>query len=165
MKLIPTASQTVGPFFSIGLAPLYQNAALANSAGTIAVNGAVFDGDGTPIPDAVLEFWRAGHFVRVPTSEDGTFSLILEPFSGSRGQSGETSSNHYDVLIFMRGSLKPVYTRAYFATVEGLKNDPALKTIPPERIGTLVAKPRESANQYEWNVFMQGENETVFFEF
>lgn len=164
MKLIPTASQTVGPFFSIGLAPLYQNAAPTNSTNKITIRGTVFDGNGKPIPDAVLEFWMAGNFVRVPTSEDGTFSAVLEKLPEQRTQEGKAFNNYCEVLIFMRGLLKPVYTRVYFKAIEGLKNDPALKTVPPERIGTLLAKPKESASEYEWNIFMQGENETVFFE-
>ncbi len=162
MKLIPTASQTVGPFFSIGLAPLCQDAAAANSSGAIIIRGKVFDGDGKPIPDAVLEFWRTGGFARVPTSDDGAFSVALNPLPE---QSGKSGAKHFEVLIFMRGLLKPVYTRVYFADPQTLQNDPALKPVPQDRIATLVAKRAASPNQHEWNIFMQGENETVFFEY
>lgn len=164
MKLIPTASQTVGPFFSIGLAPLYQNVAPANSSNAITISGTVFDGDGKPVPDAVLEFFGSEQFTRVPTLEDGTFSVILAPLA-QRAQSGGSSPNCFDVLIFMRGLLKPVYTRMYFADSETLKNDPALSAVPADRIATLAAKPTRALNKCEWNIFMQGENETVFFEY
>lgn len=162
MKLIPTTSQTVGPFFSIGLAPLCQNALSLNTAGAIAIRGTIFDGNHSPIPDAVVEFWRAGEFARVATSDDGAYSVIVNPMSG---QSDKSAAKHFEVLIFMRGLLKPVYTRVYFAGAEELKYDPALKGVPAERIATLAARPTKLANEYEWNIFMQGENETVFLEY
>jgi protocatechuate 3,4-dioxygenase, alpha subunit len=162
MKLVPTASQTVGPFFSIGLAPLCQDAASFNSTSTIMIRGSVFDCDGKPIPDAVLEFWRNGEFARVATTEEGAFSVILNPLPEQTGTSG---TKHFEVLIFMRGLLKPVYTRVYLADAETLKSDPALEPVPPDRVATLVAKRSGAANQYEWDIYMQGENETVFFEY
>lgn len=162
MKLIPTASQTVGPFFSIGLDPLCQNAAAANSPDAITIRGTIFDGDHKPIPDAVLEFWRAGEFARVPTTDDGTFSVALSPL---REQTGQSGAKHFEVLIFMRGLLKPVYTRVYLANAEILKSDPALNPVSQDRIATLVARKCDAPNQFEWNIFMQGGNETVFFEF
>ena len=162
MKLIPTASQTVGPFFSIGLAPLCQDAAAASSPDAITIRGAVFDGDGKPIPDAVLEFWRTGEFARVPTSDDGAFSVALNSLPE---QSGKRGAKHFEVLIFMRGLLRPVYTRVYLADPQTLQNDPTLKPVPPERIATLAATKTGTPNCFEWNIFMQGENETVFIEY
>lgn len=161
MKLVPTASQTVGPFFSIGLAPLCQKAEIAKSASAITIRGTVFDGDRKPIPDALLEFWGSKEFARVPTSEDGTFSVILSPLSQ---QTGKSASKHFEVLIFMRGLLKPVYTQLYLAEVETLKSNPELEIIPADRIATIVAS-SIAPNEYEWNIFMQGSNETVFFEY
>lgn len=165
MKLIPTASQTVGPFFSIGLAPLYQNAAQISSANTITISGAVFDGDGKPIPDAVLEFWNARNFVRVPTSEEGRFSATLEALPKQDAQSGSRLVDYFDVLMFMRGLLKPVRTLVYLGDPDAGKNDPAIKAVPTSRIATLVAKSTEAQNHYVWDIFMQGEDETVFFDY
>jgi len=154
MKLIPTSSQTVGPFFSIGLARLYQNAAEASDKALI-LTGKVFDGDRQPIPDAVLEFWSGVSFARVSTSEDGSYSAVLElPLA-----------NGADVLIFMRGLLKPVHTRVYCGDFDAVKNNPELKTVPGERIGTLLARKATAPNRYAWDVFMQGDSETVFFHF
>jgi len=161
MKLIPTASQTVGPFFSIGLAPLCQNPTTISPAKTISIRGTIFDGDGKPIPDAVLEFWSPEEFARVPTADDGSFSVILNK---PPSQSDNAGLKQFEVLIFMRGLLKPVYTRAYLADAETLKGDATLKVIPTERVATLAAK-RTAPNEYEWNIFMQGESETVFFEY
>jgi protocatechuate 3,4-dioxygenase alpha subunit len=162
MKFIPTASQTVGPFFSIGLAPLYQNGstASASSEEKITIRGTVFDADHLPIPDAILEFWGPNEFARVPTAEDGTFAVSVEmPFVGP------TRAQHFDVLIFMRGLLKPVYTRVYFGTSDAIANDSILKLVPQARIATLFAASNGSPSQFVWNIVMQGENETVFFEF
>ena len=152
MKLIPTASQTVGPFFSIGLTPLYQDAAKAAPAGAIALSGVVTDGDGQPIPDCVLEFWTPNSFSRVPTSADGRYSVVLEAQAGM-----------YEVLLFMRGLLKPAYTRMYLGSEKA--GDDALKLVPTERIATLIAQPGNASDQYVWNVKMQGKDETVFFDY
>jgi len=165
MKLIPTASQTVGPFFSIGLTSLYQAAVETHSASAITICGTIFDGDRKPIPDAVLEFWSAGGFQRVPTSEDGSFSVIVSRFSARIEKSEQIPTKHLEVLIFMRGLLKAVHTRVYLAHAETLKSDPGLKSVPADRNTTLVAQKTDAPNQYEWNVFMQGADETVFFEY
>jgi len=152
MKLIPTASQTVGPFFSIGLAPLCQDTTKTASVEAITISGLVADGDGRPIPDCALEFWTAKSFARVPTSADGKYSVMLE-----------AQARMCEVLLFMRGLLKPVYTRMYLGSAK--TDDDGLKSVPQERIATLIARPGNSSRQYVWNVKMQGENETVFFDY
>lgn len=161
MKSIPTASQTVGPFFSIGLEHLCQNASAGADSpkSKITIHGTIFDAEHSPIPDAVLEFWGMSTFVRVATSDNGTFSVsIAAPVESS-------SSAHLDVLIFMRGLLKPVYTRVYFGSPGAVTNDPVLKLIPSDRIATLFANPGARQTQFGWNVIMQGKNETVFFDY
>lgn len=158
MKLIPTSSQTVGPFFSIGLTPLYQDANSVPSAGAITLTGKVFDGNAQPIPDAALEFWTGTAFARVPTSDEGSFSVVLE-------LPRDDGTAFCDVLIFMRGLLKPVRTRIYFGNLGSYKNNPELKAIPANRIETLFARKAAAPDRYTWNVFMQGESETVFFHF
>jgi len=107
-----------GPVFFIGFAPLYQNAAQISSASAITISGTIFDGVGKPIPDAVLEFWNARNFVRVPTSEEGRFSATLEALLKQDAQSGRSSVDYFDVLMFMRGLLKPVRTRVYLGDPE-----------------------------------------------
>ena len=159
MKLIPTSSQTVGPFFSIGLAPLYQKPTPVSSDRTITLAGKIFDGDRQPIPDAVLEFWSGKNFARVATSEDGSYSVAFE-LSLTNNPTAFS-----DVLIFMRGLLKPVRARIYFSDLEAIKNNPELKGVPADRIGTLLARKAAAANCYSWDVFMQGDSETVFFHF
>jgi protocatechuate 3,4-dioxygenase alpha subunit len=158
MKLIPTASQTVGPFFSIGLSPLCQQEAQQAStpAGTIAIKGKIFDGEKTSIPDAVVEFWSNGEFVRVATNQDGSFSALLK-------QPSDTL--HFDVLIFMRGLMRPVLTRCYIGERSEREKEIALKQVSAERLQTLLARAEGTLHNYLWDIHMQGENETVFFDF
>jgi len=155
MKLTPTSSQTVGPFFSIGMAPLCQNAdaALVASPDSVTLHGVVSDGDRSPIPDCVLEFFAEGFFARVATDRVGKYRVILAPAISS-----------YEVLIFMRGLLKPVLTRVFFND-EAMRKDPALQSVPRERLVTLVAHETSGRTQCEWNIAMQGEDEAVFFDF
>jgi protocatechuate 3,4-dioxygenase alpha subunit len=138
-----TASQTVGPFFRIGLS--WLNGTGTGAAETV-VHGRVIDGAGQPVPDAMLEIWQpGGGFCRIPTSTDGSFRFT------------SAKVPYLSVLIFMRGLLKHLMTRICFDP-----SDPALQLVPEERRATLV--PRETGGEFEWNVVLQGENETVFFE-
>jgi len=153
MKLIATASQTVGPFFSIGLARLHQDSTKINSADAQMITGTVVDGDGQPIPDCVLEFWTSSSFARVPTSATGKYSVILEARTGM-----------CEVLLFMRGLLKPAYTRVYLS--EAFKAmDEVSQLVATDRVRTLIAQPGSAVKQFVWNVKMQGDNETVFFDY
>ncbi len=154
MKLIPTASQTVGPFFSIGLEPLHQDPAEMGSATAITISGRVVDGGGQPVPDCVLEFWTSKLFARVPTSVDGQYSVLVE-----------AGVNRLEVLLFMRGLLKPVYTRLYLGSTSKTTDDVVSKEIPEHRLSTLLAQPGTAPNQFVWNVKMQGNDETVFFDY
>jgi len=158
MKLVPTGSQTVGPFFSIGLAPLCQQKAQQSSApdGTITIQGQIFDGEKTPIPDAVFEFWSNTEFARIATNEDGSFSALLKRPANIR---------YFDVLIFMRGLMRPVLTRLYFGEAKNLSQETELLRVPTERRSTLLARPGTTNRDFLWDVYMQGEHETVFFEF
>ena len=137
-----TASQTVGPFFRIGLSWLNGS---GTGAAEVAIRGRVLDGLGQPVPDAVLEIWQpGGGFCRVPTSPDGGFRFTTAKVP------------YLSVLIFMRGLLRHLMTRICF------EDDPVLQLVPEERRATLI--PREAGGDFEWNVILQGENETVFFE-
>ena len=139
-----TASQTVGPFFRIGLSWLNGT---GTGAADVVVRGRVIDGVGQPVPDAMLEIWQpGGGFCRVPTGTDGGF----------RFTSGRVP--HLVVLIFMRGLLRHLMTRVYFPG----SGDSVLQLVPEERRPTLMA--REAGGELEWNVVLQGENETIFFE-
>ena len=80
------------------------------------------------------------------------------------GPDGKLQAPHITVTIFMRGLLKQLQTRIYFPDDPANADDPVLNLIPAERRGTLIAKKRADG-EFEWNVVLQGKNETVFFDF
>jgi len=180
----PTTSQTVGPFFSIGLSLQYCQEMLPTRAGgtRLTIVGRVLDGDGEPVPDAVLEIWHpvflaAGSetaaraagvpngFVRVATDEQGQFQFTgLRPI-GRKELNGNQHAPHFTVLVFMRGLLRHLVTRLYFPGEAANAQDAVLRLVPAERRETLIAKPApEGAGNLRWDIHLQGNQETVFFE-
>jgi protocatechuate 3,4-dioxygenase alpha subunit len=179
MTLTMTASQTVGPFFQIGLSWAYRADLFAgeHEKPRISVEGVLRDADGLPIGDALLELWQAdaeGRFSaapdaprgygRVPTDAQGTFRFATIAPGAVVGPSGVAMAPHLSVLIFMRGLLKPVKTRMYFPDAPDLAADPILQLVPAARRATLIAQPSGPLS-LRWDVRMQGPGETVFFEY
>jgi protocatechuate 3,4-dioxygenase, alpha subunit len=201
-RLIPAGSQTVGPFFSIGLDYLIDRAPVldADKAGRIEVRGRVLDRDGTPVPDAVLEFWSPrltvstadqdqypSGFRRTATDINGNFAVaamrpaaapleLIPPFAKNakdgapdplwqgRKYDGRMQAPHMLVLVFARGLLRHLLTRVYFENEPGNTADTVLKEIPAERRATLIARlENHQTNSYQWDVRLQGQDETVFF--
>jgi protocatechuate 3,4-dioxygenase, alpha subunit len=180
-----TPSQTVGPFFSIGL-PWSDGpfAVPPDTPGAITISGTVFDGGDEPVPDSLIETWQPdpegrfadlrGHgdgsslagfrgFARCGFEQgDGRFEIVtLKPGRVPWPDGGEQAP-HIDVSVFARGMLHRCVTRIYFADeAEANVSDPVLRTVPPARRATLLAQPTESG--YRFDVRLQGENETVFF--
>jgi protocatechuate 3,4-dioxygenase, alpha subunit len=181
-----TSYQTVGPYFKIGLEALYRHDLTSpNTPGQlIEVAGTVFDADLVPVPDAILELWHADSsgrymvepqtkpfedsfvgFGRVPTNEGGQFHFrTVKPGPVETDGSGRQAP-HILVSVFMRGLLYRLITRIYFSDEAGNADDPVLRSVEFHRRDSLIAK-ADSAhrNRYVWNIFLQGENETVFFE-
>jgi len=188
MSNLPTPSQTVGPFFHLGMDQLLNNnLAITGVAGErITVRGRVLDGDGEGVVDAVLEIWQAdsdgkyfhGHdakgvapassfhgFGRINSNADGAFSFTtIKPGRVKEAGKGEQAP-HIDVTIFMRGLLKQLFARVYFPDDPANKTDATLNAIPAERRATLILKPVAGARDlFDWDVILQGEGETVFFD-
>jgi protocatechuate 3,4-dioxygenase alpha subunit len=188
MSCPATPSQTVGPFFTIGCDRLETNElAGPNVPGErIEVSGRVIDGDGVGIPDAMLEVWQANSvgkyahpedtqdkeidagfqgFGRIPTGPDGEFRFITIKPGLVPGPDGRPQAPHIAVSVFMRGLLRRLVTRVYFPEEAANDEDFVLNFVEAARRGTLIARrvPGES-NKLEWNVILQGENETVFFD-
>jgi protocatechuate 3,4-dioxygenase alpha subunit len=187
MSHTPTHSQTVGPFFSIGLSALCREDVECGAAigARVRIRGRVLDGDGQPVPDAVLEIWlpdsvqgepqtqRAAAlqrrdfpagFGRIPTNERGEFQFTTHKPMVRREADGTVHAPHLVVVLLMRGLLRHLVTRIYFADEAANAKDPILNLIPPGRRGTLLAKQSSNAeNELLWDVHLQGENETVFF--
>ena len=184
MTLQLTPSQTVGPYYSIGLT--WEDGASVVPEGTPAafrIRGCVFDGEGELVPDAMLETWQAdpegryNHpddprgaeasgfrgFARAATIPDGCYEIHTVKPGPVPGPNGTTQAPHLEVSVFARGLLNRVVTRVYFADETELNAaDPILQSVPEERRGTLLAQP-EGDGAYRFDVHLQGEGETVFF--
>jgi protocatechuate 3,4-dioxygenase alpha subunit len=177
-----TPSQTVGPFFELGMSGLTATDITGGATGrAITVRGTVFDGHGQPVPDAVLETWQAdpaGTYVRLPsragafrgfarlaTDEAGRFQLRTLMPGRVDGPNGVHQAPHVLVAIFMRGLLKHLVTRIYFAGEQANETDPVLKLVEPARRETLIAaRDAEHGDVFIWHVRLQGPGETVFLD-
>ena len=185
MSHTPTPSQTVGPFFSIGLSALCREdiQSPAEIGDRVRIRGRVLDGDGQPVPDALLEIWHAGQaepltqaaaaqqghfpagFGRIATNERGEFQFTIHKPALRRDPDGTEHAPHLVVVLLMRGLLRHLVTRIYFADEAANTNDAVLNLIPVGRRETLLAKQSSSGeNDFLWNVHLQGENETTFFD-
>lgn len=188
MSLLLTASQTIGPFGAISFAQsqITQLAPAGVAGERVVIRGCVFDGDGKPVDDAVIETWQANShgkyahpddaqekpiderflgFGRVLTGDDGIFQISTVKPGPVPGLGGAQQAPHLVVVIFMRGLLKHLVTRVYFPGDAAQAEDPVLKLVPAARRSTLIAsRIAGAATSYEWNVVLQGERETVFFD-
>jgi len=188
MSLQATTWQTVGPYFRIGLQWLFADnlAGEGVSGQRVEISGRVLDSDGKPIPDALLEVWQADSqgryahpedpqskscdanfqgFGRIPTGEDGRFRFTTIKPGRVPGPDGKLQAPHIVVSVFMRGLLRRLVTRIYFPDDPANPDDFALNLVAPSRRATLIAQKTSAGDaQLEWNVIMQGHNETVFFD-
>jgi protocatechuate 3,4-dioxygenase alpha subunit len=188
MKLTETASQTVGPFFQIGLSPHYRTelAGPAVPGERVEVEGTILDGDGNPVPDAVLETWQANQrgeyssggdfrnapaqgrfhgFGRIPTDENGHFRFTTIKPGPVPGPGGRAQAPHLTISVFMRGLLLRLVTRMYFPGEEANERDPILSLVHPARRETLIARHDEgSPTLLHLDLHLQGDQETVFFD-
>jgi protocatechuate 3,4-dioxygenase, alpha subunit len=189
--LAATPSQTVGPFFSLGLV-LEEDLSLMAGADTqgehIVVKGRVLDGKGAPVSDALVEMWQADHqgryrhpadlrsdplpdptftgFGRCGTDAEGRFRFVTikpgpVPFDNERLQ-----APHLNLLVLARGLLDNLITRFYFDDEPANADDPVLRLVPAERRFGLIARREEIAEGvvYRIDVRLQGEGETAFLE-
>lgn len=182
-----TPSQTVGPFFSIGLNELNRpDLADGSTAERIVVRGQVIDGDGNGVPDAILEIWQADAdgryhhaehtrtpndatpffgFGRIFTDAQGQFSFTTIKPGPVHDPQGKPQAPHLQISIFMRGLLRQLVTRLYFPEEPLNASDPVLRVVPESRQATLIARKAGSKEAtLEWTVNLQGPNETVFFD-
>jgi len=194
MALKETPSQTVGPYFAYGLCPQqydfdFKSLFTANVVGPetpgehITLIGRVIDGDGNAVFDAMLEFSQVDAngrypasreeiakdgfrgFARVGTGTDAQHRFIVRTVKPGVENAGEAP--HLNVIVMMRGMLTHTFTRIYFED-EAAANaaDPVLSAVPAARRDTLVARRSEQAGSivYTFDIRMQGEQETVFFD-
>ena len=141
-----TPSQTVGPYLAIGLP--WDDGPVADPDG-VRISGRVHDGAGEPIPDALVETWQHDPpaFARSATDDDGRWHVVVPPAA------------YLAVHVLARGLLRHLTTRIY---LEPVPDDPVLASVPTDRRGTLLAQ--RSDDGYRFDIRIQGERETVFFD-
>jgi protocatechuate 3,4-dioxygenase alpha subunit len=186
MDLTPTPSQTVGPYLHLGLTDALSISRIAGDEAKgerVWLTFRVLDGEGKPVPDAMIELWQANSegsyagqnaaadgaafrgFGRLPTAEDGSCTFeTIKP--GCVPGSGETNqAPHINVSILGRGILKRLSTRLYFAGEPANAADPVLAAVPENRHPTLLAR-RDAARSSYWifDIHLRGNGETVFFD-
>jgi protocatechuate 3,4-dioxygenase alpha subunit len=154
-----TPSQTVGPYFTLGL--LDSNELVPDG---LRITGRILDGAGEPVPDAMVEIWQADEdgryradfgWGRSGCEKDGCYRLTTCKPGAVDGQ-----APHVTMMVFARGLLKPVLTRMYFPDErEANSRDPVLSALDDP--STLVA--RAAADGLEFDIRLQGDGETVFF--
>lgn len=165
-----TPSQTVGPYFAYGLTPgqylydfksLAQHDLVSSDEEHIVIRGRVFDGEGNVIPDAMLEIWdnQNNLFGRFGTGTEKDKSFV---FKTKKPQSIGGNAAFLSVILFMRGQLIHSYTRIYFSDEVKNATDEVLSQIDNSRRETLIAQKKD--NYYLFDIHMQGESETVFFD-
>jgi protocatechuate 3,4-dioxygenase alpha subunit len=159
-----TPSQTVGPFFGVGL-PFEKGEQIVQpgSSDAIRIEGQVLDGNGQPVPDALMEIWQLGAgFGRSRTDSEGAFSFTITKPTPVAAPDGRLQAPHLNVTIFARGLLRHLVTRLYFPDeTDANASDPVLTLVGAARRETLIAK--ACGEVLHFDVRLQGERETVFF--
>jgi protocatechuate 3,4-dioxygenase, alpha subunit len=180
-----TPSQTVGPYFAIGLPwPDGPYAVPEGTPGAVWLRGRVLDGGGDPVPDALVESWQAdpeGRFAhpddprgavewdesfrgfgRSATDADGRWGILTLKPGPVPGPRGEPQAPHVDLSVFARGLLNRVVTRVYFGDeAQANAADPVLSGLDEARRASLIAQP--DGDGYGFDVHLQGAHETAFF--
>jgi protocatechuate 3,4-dioxygenase alpha subunit len=187
VSLFASGNQTVGPYLHIGLEWLTTRdiAGKGIKGERVAIAGRLLDGDGVGVNDGLIEIWQANAdgkyahpedtqkkpvekgwrgFGRIPTDAKGGFRFTTIKPGRVAGPDGVPQAPHLVVSVFMRGMLKHLATRIYFPD-ETVANgqDPILKLVPAARRATLI--PKKNGKTLEWNIVLQGKNETVFFDY
>jgi protocatechuate 3,4-dioxygenase, alpha subunit len=186
MDFTPTPSQTVGPYLHLGLTDARSIARVAGDGvkgERVWLTFRVLDGEGAPVPDAMIEVWHADSegsyahhdagehdaafrgFGRLATADDGSCTFeTIKPGCVS-GPGGAVQAPHINVSILGRGILKRLSTRLYFEGEPANPADPILALVPENRRATLLAKP-DLIRSGNWilDVHLRGMSETVFFD-
>jgi protocatechuate 3,4-dioxygenase, alpha subunit len=157
---VRTPSQTVGPYYAIGMSRRLSNELVPPADPTaMRLDGRLYDGEGSPVPDGLVEVWDASdqRWGRSGTDEDGAFSFVVAKPSAMSG-----AAPHLEVLVFARGLLRHQRTRVYFPDeVDGNAVDPVLSSLDEADRARLVAEAVEGGISFD--IHLQGPSETVFF--
>ncbi len=187
-KLITTPGQTVGPFFALGLDRTeWADMTRHNPAGErIVIEGRVLDGDGAPVPDALIELWQANaagrydHIVdeqadkkidpnfhgygRVATNADGRFQVRTIKPGSVPGRGNALQAPHINIAFFARGLLRQLHTRIYFSDEPANASDPLLAGIEDKSARQTLIAHHDEGGVYRFDFVLQGKDETVFLD-
>ena len=157
----------MGPLY--GFALMFEGSHEAvppDSPGAVRIEGLILDGDGAPLacPEGFIEIWQGEQFARGRTDEAGRYSVVVRKPAAEPTPEGPVLAPYFNVAVFARGLLKQVVTRVYFPD-EAAANatDPVLELVPAEDRELLIAVPEGDALRFD--IVLQGDNETPFFEF
>ncbi len=160
-----TPFQTVGPYLHLGLRAGLGPLTSPDATTPVVIQGRLVDGAGVGIGDGVLEFWAAGFdgVGRAYTAADGSYRLDGVLPLARVDPDGHVHAPHFAVRVLARGVLTAYLTRVYFAGQLDNDRDLVLQAVPAHRRATLVAA-RSAPSEYQFDVIVQGEGETVFFD-
>lgn len=155
----------------------------------IRIEGRVLDGEGQPVTDAMVEIWQANAhgrynhphdtrdevaldprftgFGRVGTDDNGVFRFETVKPGPVPGRGNTLQAPHISVILFARGMLDHAYTRIYFSDeAQANETDPVLSAVEAARRATLIAERQETPAGvvYRFDIRLQGDSETVFFD-
>ncbi len=185
--LLRTSAAFQVPGLCTDEADVFGNVLAGAGGERILIEGVVFDGLAQPIADALLEIWQAdpqgryAHpldrdgreldptfrgFGRTATDPDGAFAFhTLKP--GGVPAAAGVQAPHINLVLGARGMTRHAFTRIYFEGDARLEQDPVLGAVRAQRRSTLIAKAsgqRDGATSYRFDIHLQGERETVFFD-
>jgi protocatechuate 3,4-dioxygenase alpha subunit len=183
-----TPFSTVGPFFKLLVRDRPEGTDCLVTDETrgerVTISGTLSGGDGAPVEDGLVEIWQADAdgryhhpadpqgdladpaftgFGRAATGRGGAFRFQTVRPGVVTGPAGEKQAPHILVSVMARGVMSRCWTRLYFEDEPLNVTDPVLQLVPSQRRDTLIAR-RIRAGEYEFNIVLQGEGETVFFD-
>ena len=183
-----TPFNTVGPFFKLLVTDRPEGTDCLVSEATrgerITISGRLIAGDGMPVDDGLVEIWQAdasgcfhhpddprhdtadpafSGFGRAATAAGGAFSFRTIRPGIVPGPPGARQAPHILVSVMARGVMSRCWTRIYFEGEPLNETDPLLRLVPADRRHTLMARPTSNGD-YQFNIVLQGGNETVFFD-
>jgi protocatechuate 3,4-dioxygenase, alpha subunit len=189
MELIPTGSQTVGPFFHLGCSDPFSVPVIAGplvEGQHIKLICTLYDGEGTLLPDAMIEIWQANAEGKYNHPEDTQDKKVDPDFRGFGRLASDKNgccefetikpgrvpcwtnvaqAPHLEISVFARGVLKRLVTRAYFTGDAANSEDPVLALVPADRRDTLMARPDpDRPRTWRFEIHLAGDKETVFFD-
>ena len=177
----PTPSQTVGPFFGIGLSHPGDNLLVPQgNEDAVLVWGYVFDGNGDPVIDAHIEIWQPGPdgiiskaqgsikrdgftftgYGRTATDETGRYWFSTLKPGATESQRSAGGQGFISVGVYARGLLDRLMTRIYMPN-QTLESSGLSDSLDERQLANMVAK-LEKDGSLRFDIHLQGDRETVF---